>query len=77
MLKFSLIQIFYFTDIIHTDGGILGIPWAVGHADFFPNGGFASQPGCINESLSRNNLIGIVGEFKFFWGFGYSEVTWI
>ncbi|XP_070501464.1 lipase member H-like isoform X1 [Chironomus tepperi] len=49
-----------FVDIIHTDGGILGMPWAVGHADFFPNGGFASQPGCINESLSRNNIIGIV-----------------
>ena len=42
------------------------MPWAVGHADFFPNGGFASQPGCINESLSRNNLIGIVGEFDFY-----------
>lgn len=28
-----------FVDIIHTDGGVLGYPWPLGHADFYPNQG--------------------------------------
>jgi len=62
------------TDVIHTDGGIFGIPWALGHVDFYPNGGIALQPGCVQEELSKNNIIGIIGEhlqltipFRFNW----------
>lgn len=35
--------------IVHTDGGILGYADPAGHIDFFPNGGTASQPGCMVE----------------------------
>ncbi|GBP12067.1 Inactive pancreatic lipase-related protein 1 [Eumeta japonica] len=38
-----------FVDIIHTNGGILGVRYARGHADFFPNGGGPSQPGCYES----------------------------
>ena len=38
-----------FVDVIHSDGGFFGIPWALGHADFYPNGGVALQPGIISE----------------------------
>ena len=46
-----------FVDIIHTNGGnedagFLGINSAVGHADFFPNGGH-NQPGCNNFICSH------------------------
>lgn len=36
-----------FVDIIHTDGGVLGYPWPLGHADFYPNQGIL-QPGCAS-----------------------------
>lgn len=26
-----------FVDIIHTDGGVLGYPWPLGHSDWYPN----------------------------------------
>ncbi|KAJ8951115.1 hypothetical protein NQ318_021559 [Aromia moschata] len=32
--------------VIHTNGGLLGVSYASGHADYYPNGG-SSQPGCI------------------------------
>ncbi|CAD6208484.1 GSCOCG00003496001-RA-CDS [Cotesia congregata] len=35
-----------FVDIIHSCGGILGFLQPLGHADFYPNGGIAIQPGC-------------------------------
>jgi len=35
-----------FVDVIHTCGGTLGYKGALGHADFYPNGGSAIQPGC-------------------------------
>lgn len=35
-----------FVDVIHTCAGMLGFKRALGHADFFPNGGKNIQPGC-------------------------------
>lgn len=35
-----------FVDVIHTCAGTLGHNKNLGHADFFPNGGKATQPGC-------------------------------
>lgn len=35
-----------FVDVIHTCSGMLGHNENLGHADFFPNGGKAQQPGC-------------------------------
>ncbi|XP_019880326.2 pancreatic triacylglycerol lipase [Aethina tumida] len=34
-----------FVHIIHTNGGLLGFSAAIGHVDYYPNGG-SSQPGC-------------------------------
>lgn len=35
-----------FVDVIHTSAGTLGFGEPIGHADFYPNGGVAKQPGC-------------------------------
>lgn len=51
-----------FVDVIHTDGGFFGFPYSIGHADFFPNGGIAVQPGCVQEEISKNRWLGILGE---------------
>ncbi|XP_031635102.1 lipase member H-like [Contarinia nasturtii] len=48
-----------FVDVIHTDGGILGYPWPLGHADFFPNRGVL-QPGCLAQEISKNRWYTIV-----------------
>lgn len=53
-------------DVIHTDGGFFGFPYSIGHADFFPNGGIAVQPGCVQEEISKNRWLGILGGFSFF-----------
>lgn len=50
-----------FVDIIHTDGGVLGYPWPLGHADFFPNLGIPLQPGCAKQELSKNRWYSILG----------------
>ena len=53
-----------FVDVIHTDGGFFGFPYSIGHADFFPNGGIAVQPGCVQEEISKNRWLGILSEFN-------------
>lgn len=53
-----------FVDVIHTDGGVFGFPTAIGHADFFPNGGVALQPGCRLSQLSRRGHPEEVGKFS-------------
>ncbi|XP_018328281.1 lipase member I-like [Agrilus planipennis] len=35
-----------FVDVIHTNGGVLGFAGSMGTADFYPNGGGPTQPGC-------------------------------
>lgn len=45
-----------FVDVIHTNGRLftslgLGLPEAIGHVDFYPNGG-KTQPGCIRMESS-------------------------
>ncbi|KAF2902680.1 hypothetical protein ILUMI_03509 [Ignelater luminosus] len=42
-----------FVDVIHTCAGSFGIEFAIGHADFYPNGG-QRQPGC--GSISNHHL---------------------
>ncbi|KAF5270633.1 hypothetical protein FQA39_LY01371 [Lamprigera yunnana] len=44
-----------YVDVIHTDGGVFGIPISIGHADFYPNGGAPVQPGCEASRLSEEN----------------------
>lgn len=53
-----------FVDIIHTDAGLLGYPWPLGHADFFPNGGTPLQPGCARQEISKNRWLSVVGKWK-------------
>ncbi|XP_059473843.1 lipase member H-A-like isoform X2 [Neocloeon triangulifer] len=38
-----------FVDVIHTCGGWMSFADAIGHADFFPNGGGFPQPGCGSD----------------------------
>lgn len=51
-----------FVDIIHTDGGVLGLPFPMGHADFFPNGGVGLQPGCVEQQLQKQQWLGVFSE---------------
>ena len=51
-----------FVDIIHTDGGVLGLPFPMGHADFFPNGGVGLQPGCVEQNLQKQQWFGLFCE---------------
>ncbi|XP_026500115.2 pancreatic triacylglycerol lipase-like [Vanessa tameamea] len=44
-----------FVDIIHTDGGKYGTPLSIGHADFWPNDGKSTQPGCPPVTLILTN----------------------
>lgn len=61
-----------FLDVIHTDGGKLGYNGAIGHADFYPNGGTAPQKGCV--------LFGIVdagNSFKNIFTYIHTNCTFI
>ncbi|OWR41693.1 putative lipase [Danaus plexippus plexippus] len=42
-----------FVDVIHTDSGVYGIKEAVGHADYYPNGG-SQQPSCVFQTCSHS-----------------------
>jgi len=78
-----------YVEAIHTNGGAFGsgIGAAIGHADFFPNGG-SVQPGCITnscshlravdlylESINVNRLFGLrcASQTDAFWGRCTSE----
>lgn len=37
-----------YVEVIHTDVGTFGIGAAIGHADFYPNGG-SNQPSCFSK----------------------------
>ncbi|KAL1117642.1 hypothetical protein AAG570_003957, partial [Ranatra chinensis] len=41
----------HFVDCIHTCGGYLGLMENVCHADFYPNGGVDTQPGCLEVTM--------------------------
>lgn len=44
-----------YVQVIHTNGGILGMQGQVGTADFYPNGGIR-QPGKIVRNFNMRNL---------------------
>lgn len=49
-----------FVDIIHTAAGTLGYEKPLGHSDFYPNNGRASQPGCegiMSELLGKSKNV--------------------
>ncbi|KAJ0182668.1 hypothetical protein K1T71_002037 [Dendrolimus kikuchii] len=43
-----------YVEIIHTDGGLLGIFDRIGNSDFYPNGGRNPQPGCWISTCSHS-----------------------
>lgn len=49
-----------FVDVIHSDASILGDFSPRGHVDFYPNSGFAPQPGCESTDL-------LTGSKKYFY----------
>ncbi|XP_034245131.1 pancreatic lipase-related protein 2-like [Thrips palmi] len=56
-----------FVDIIHTCGNVFGYHDPIGHADFYPNGGGAFQPGCLLADIttgkcSHNRAYSLFGE---------------
>lgn len=54
-----------FVDIIHTAIGVRGST-STGTADFYPNGGVATQPGCDFVALNENGMPSnsIVGNYS-------------
>lgn len=54
-----------FVDVIHTDGGVLGHPWPLGHADFYPNGGVPLQPGCAQQEIAKNRWLNVICKFSY------------
>ena len=54
-------------DVIHTNGGMLGIYKDIGHADFWLNTGAGPQPGC--ERVNSTKQIG-----QIFSGIAHNQV---
>ncbi|CAD0194674.1 unnamed protein product [Chrysodeixis includens] len=48
-----------YVEVIHTDGGMLGIMNQIGDTDFYPNGGKHPQPGCsiLSNSCSHARVL--------------------
>uniref|UniRef100_A0A2H1W795 SFRICE_006928 n=1 Tax=Spodoptera frugiperda TaxID=7108 RepID=A0A2H1W795_SPOFR len=44
-----------FVDVIHTDAGVYGLNEAIGHVDFYPNGG-SEQPNCLIQTCSHSRV---------------------
>lgn len=55
-----------FVDVIHTDGGILGFPSPIGHADFYPNNGRPLQPGCSPPNLLTRGVFTLFQNYSEF-----------
>lgn len=56
-----------FVDVIHTCDNVFGYHDPIGHADFYPNGGGAFQPGCLLKDVttgkcSHNRAYALFGE---------------
>lgn len=47
-------------DIVHSDSWRLSMGEPIGKVDFYPNGGYAPQPGC--ENIVRNILLTLQGD---------------
>ncbi|KAJ8710421.1 hypothetical protein PYW07_009787 [Mythimna separata] len=45
-----------FVDVMHTDAGVYGMGQAMGHVDFWVNGG-SQQPGCVFQTCSHGRSL--------------------
>lgn len=50
-----------YVQAIHTNAGLLGISFPVGHSDFWPNGGKV-QPGCLLGICCHNRVYSLYTE---------------
>lgn len=44
-------------EVVHTSGGYLGFQRALGHRDFYPNGGSWPQPGCTLDYAGTPSML--------------------
>lgn len=45
-----------FVQTVHTSKGVYGTPYNIGHQDWYSDGGYAYQKGCVPMSLSDSQL---------------------
>ncbi|XP_048480044.1 pancreatic triacylglycerol lipase isoform X1 [Plutella xylostella] len=50
-----------YTEVIHTNAGLLGYAMPLGHTDFYPNGG-VNMPGCGSQQCDHERSIHYFGE---------------